>query len=71
MGQIRGFFRSDFSAFGAPAHFGAKPTIPVRGCFDVRREGEQFNCVSYEMIGAHSARVSGGHDHVVMFQGCV
>ena len=42
MGNIRGFFRSDFSAFGAGApnalksdlkanltHFGAKPTIPV------------------------------------------
>ena len=40
MGQIRGFFRSDFSAFGTGpgfvpfranlTHFGAKPTIP--GC---------------------------------------
>ena len=32
MGQIRGFFRSDFSAFSAGAnqtHFGAKPTIPA------------------------------------------
>ena len=29
MGQIWGFFRSDFSAFGANlTHFGAKPTIP-------------------------------------------
>ena len=45
MGQIRGFFRSDFSAFGAKIwkrpgfvpfganlnHFGAKPTIPGVG----------------------------------------
>ena len=34
MGQIRGFFRSYFSAFGAGAnltHFGAKPTIPDTG----------------------------------------
>ena len=56
MGQIRGFFRSDFSAFGAPVlfgtnltHFGGKPTIP--GIDSASGWGEEGWTVSWRLQG--------------------
>ena len=45
MGQIRGFFRSDFRTFGSSTHFGAKPTIPALDTSYLRdvRIGPSFN----------------------------